>query len=305
MLLEARDLHKSYGSRSPSPACAFRSRGRNRRPARPQRRRQDHDRLHDRRPAARRTAARCASTATRSSGDDRPRQAPHRPGAAGDRAVRGRPATNLGFFGALYGLAARRSERCRDALDAGGLERSRQGQPQSFSGGMKRRLNIAGALLHDPDLLLLDEPTVGVDPQSRNAIFDNLEALKTRGKTLVYTTHYMEEAERLCDRIVIVDHGKVIARGTLDQLYATLPAAQSLDIDVDGTVDVQRLGREPGVGSARQDEGRLSIGVDDLARAGPLLSWLAVQGHAVRGVASARATLENVFLALTGRQLRD
>ena len=88
---------------------------------------------------------------------------------------------------------------------------------------MKRRLNLAAALLHDPQILLLDEPTVGVDPQSRNAIFDNLETLKNRGKTLVYTTHYMEEAERLCDRLVIVDHGKVIADDTLHELHALLP----------------------------------------------------------------------------------
>ena len=123
--------------------------------------------------------------------------------------------------------------------------------------------------------------------------------------TIRFSSQSMEEAERLCDRVVIVDHGKVVAGGTLEQLYATLPAAQSLDVDIDGMVDLRRLGREPGVGSARQDDGRLCIGVDDLTRAGALLSWLAAQGHAVRGVASARASLENVFLALTGRQLRD
>ncbi|MEP6942188.1 MAG: ABC transporter ATP-binding protein [Betaproteobacteria bacterium] len=218
-----------------------------------------------------------------------------------------RPAlSNLRLFGALYGIGgALLDERCRDALALVGLSERARDKPQSFSGGMKRRLNIACALIHDPDLLLLDEPTVGVDPQSRNAIFDNLEALKRRGKALVYTTHYMEEAERLCDRIVIVDHGKVVAGGTLEQLYATLPAAQALQIDVDGAVDLQRLGREPGVGSARQDEGKLFIGVDDLARAGPLLSWLATEGHRVRSITSGRATLENVFLALTGRQMRD
>jgi ABC-2 type transport system ATP-binding protein len=92
-----------------------------------------------------------------------------------------------------------------------GLGDRRNDRVKTFSGGMKRRLNIAGALLHDPDLILLDEPTVGVDPQSRNAIFENLEALKQRGKTLLYTTHYMEEAERLCDRVLIMDQGKVLA----------------------------------------------------------------------------------------------
>jgi ABC-2 type transport system ATP-binding protein len=94
---------------------------------------------------------------------------------------------------------------------------------KTFSGGMKRRLNLAAGLLHDPDILLLDEPTVGVDPQSRNAIFDNLEELKRRGKALLYTTHYMEEVERLAERIVVIDHGRVIADDTLSSLQTRLP----------------------------------------------------------------------------------
>ena len=101
-----------------------------------------------------------------------------------------------------------------------GLSDRRNDRVKTFSGGMKRRLNIAGALLHDPDLILLDEPTVGVDPQSRNAIFENLEVLKQRGKTLIYTTHYMEEAERLCDRVLIMDHGHVLADDTVAALKA-------------------------------------------------------------------------------------
>ena len=128
---------------------------------------------------------------------------------------------NLRFFGALYRLR-------RDALDAAiaaslelvGLTERARDRVKSFSGGMKRRLNLAAGLLHDPDVLLLDEPTVGVDPQSRNAIFENLEILKRRGKALLYTTHYMEEAERLADRIVVLDHGRVIADDTLAGLYA-------------------------------------------------------------------------------------
>src|SRR6266542_867137 len=128
---------------------------------------------------------------------------------------------NLRFFGALYRLTG-------DALDAAiaaslelvGLTERGRDRVKSFSGGMKRRLNLAAGLLHDPDVLLLDEPTVGVDPQSRNAIFENLEILKRRGKALLYTTHYMEEAERLADRIVVLDHGRVIADDTLAGLYA-------------------------------------------------------------------------------------
>jgi ABC-2 type transport system ATP-binding protein len=168
---------------------------------------------------------------------------------------------------------------------------------------MKRRLNIACALIHDPEVLLLDEPTAGVDPQSRNAIFDNLELLKRAGKALIYTTHYMEEAERLADRIVIVDHGRVVASGTQAQLYALLPAAQTLHVEVDGEPDDALLHGMPGVHRVGQ---RLDVRVTDIARdTGPMLAALAGRGVKVRGLASARATLEDVFLTLTGRQLRD
>src|SRR3954468_17437402 len=115
---------------------------------------------------------------------------------------------NLDLFAALYDISGTAAKKAiGEALELVGLKDRANDKVGTFSGGMKRRLNLAAALLHDPSVLLLDEPTVGVDPQSRNAIFDNLETLKARGKTLVYTTHYMEEAERLCDRIVIVDHG--------------------------------------------------------------------------------------------------
>jgi ABC-2 type transport system ATP-binding protein len=136
---------------------------------------------------------------------------------------------NLQLFGGLYGLgAAELQSRAKAALALVGLADRSTDRVKTFSGGMKRRLNIAGALLHEPDLLLLDEPTVGVDPQSRNAIFDNLEELKRRGKTLLYTTHYMEEAERLCDRVLILDHGQILADDTVahfKQQYTNLEAA--------------------------------------------------------------------------------
>src|SRR5438093_10409601 len=128
---------------------------------------------------------------------------------------------NLRFFGALYDLSgAVLDTAIRAALDLVGLADRVADRVKTFSGGMKRRLNLAAGLLHDPDILLLDEPTVGVDPQSRNAIFENLRTLKRRGKALLYTTHYMEEAERLADRIVVIDHGRVIANDTLGGLQA-------------------------------------------------------------------------------------
>ena len=132
---------------------------------------------------------------------------------------------NLELFGALYGQKGEALKaRAAAALELVGLADRAKEKPSTFSGGMKRRLNIACALVHDPDILVLDEPTAGVDPQSRNAIFDNLEALRGRGKAIVYTTHYMEEAERLCDRVMIMDHGKVVANGTLAELRTLAPA---------------------------------------------------------------------------------
>jgi ABC-2 type transport system ATP-binding protein len=216
-------------------------------------------------------------------------------------------AANLELFGALYGLAGvLLRERVDAAMQLVGLADRAKDKPSHFSGGMKRRLNIAAALVHDPDVLILDEPTVGVDPQSRNAIFDNLELLRDRGKALLYTTHYMEEAERLCDRVVIMDHGEVVASDTLQGLYQRLPAVATLELEVEGTVDLAALGREPGITRPSQVGTRLHAGVADLGHAAPaLLAWLAGHGHAVHRISSGRADLEDVFLSLTGRQLRD
>jgi len=180
---------------------------------------------------------------------------------------------NLRLFGALYGVeGALLRERCAAALDLVGLTDRAEAKPSTFSGGMKRRLNIACALVHDPDALILDEPTVGVDPQSRNAIFDNLELLRSRGKAIVYTTHYMEEVERLCDRIVIVDRGKVIASDTREGLRGLLPSAKRYEVE--GAVDEE------------------------------ILALLAQRGVMVH-TSTSGASLEDVFLHLTGRQHRD
>jgi ABC-2 type transport system ATP-binding protein len=143
---------------------------------------------------------------------------------------------NLHLFGSLYGVTgAALAEAIESVLRLVGLADRAGDRVKTFSGGMKRRLNLAAGLLHDPDILVLDEPTVGVDPQSRNAIFDNLEQLKARGKALLYTTHYMEEAERLADRIVIMDHGHVLANDTLNGLRARAHSG------ADGTVSLETL----------------------------------------------------------------
>jgi ABC-2 type transport system ATP-binding protein len=222
---------------------------------------------------------------------------------------------NLQLFAALYDLDGAAAKRAiGEALELVGLADRAQERVKNYSGGMKRRLNLASALLHDPQILLLDEPTVGVDPQSRNAIFDNLEVLKQRGKTLLYTTHYMEEAERLCDRVIIMDHGKVVADDTLEGLYRLLPVTNLLAVELDGDQETLRLHdlkldelrALPGVRSAKLDTGTLRVGVEDLATETPrVLQWLVERGHLYHHVASERADLETVFLTLTGRSLRD
>jgi ABC-2 type transport system ATP-binding protein len=216
---------------------------------------------------------------------------------------------NLTFFAALYSIRGGSAKRAiDDALNLVALSDRANDKVKTFSGGMKRRLNLAAALLHDPQILLLDEPTVGVDPQSRNAIFDNLETLKKRGKTLIYTTHYMEEAERLCDRIVIIDHGKVVANDTLQDLHKLLPVTNVIAIEldnVDGFKPEEMLAL-PEVRSAALDQSTLRVGVHDLSRGAPsILGWLTENGHAYHHVSSEQPNLETVFLTLTGRSLRD
>ena len=189
---------------------------------------------------------------------------------------------NLRFFGAIYGLhGARLAARVQWALDFVGLAPRARDGVATYSGGMKRRLNLAAALVHDPELLLLDEPTVGVDPQSRNALFDNIEALRREGRTVVYTTHYMEEAVRLCDRIAIVDQGRLLALGTLDELLTAHAGPPVL------------------VASTSEGEVRTPT-----TRPLEALTALAAS-TTVTDFRVERPTLEDVFLQLTGRSLRD
>ncbi len=218
---------------------------------------------------------------------------------------------NLELFGALYDLSGQRLTGSIDrALNLVGLSDRRNDAVAVFSGGMKRRLNLAAALLHDPEVILLDEPTVGVDPQSRNAIFENLEGLKRSGKALLYTTHYMEEAERLCDRIIIIDHGRIIADDTQQGIYRLLPAPNVLHIHltpstepVNWLADVRSL---DGIRAVDLDRSLLRIGVVSITQAAPrILDWLNTRAVAYDHVSSERANLETVFLTLTGRSLRD
>jgi len=188
------------------------------------------------------------------------------------------------------------------------LEDRTRGKVSTFSGGMKRRLNIAVAMLHRPEALILDEPTVGVDPQSRNAIFEVLKDLQARGMTLLYTTHYMEEAARLCDRIAIMDHGRIMAEDTPSGLLRLLPASNRLIVDFldGGATEAARQIAPAGVNAMHVQGSELVFDLDDVASGGPkALEWLARGGHRFTGFRSEHATLEDVFLQLTGRSLRD
>jgi len=217
---------------------------------------------------------------------------------------------NLSLFGTLYGLTGKALVTATArVLESVGLRDRAKDPVTTFSGGMKRRLNLAVALLHDPALLILDEPTVGVDPQSRNAIFENLESLRAAGKALLYTTHYMEEAERLCDRIVIMDEGRVMAEDTLEGLLTRLPATGILCVSFDVEPPETALNALKGnaaIANLVFERGRLRLELGDLPTHTPqVLQQLADLGLRWSHVECERASLETVFLALTGRSLRD
>ncbi|RJL32480.1 ABC transporter ATP-binding protein [Bailinhaonella thermotolerans] len=216
---------------------------------------------------------------------------------------------NLAFFGRLYGLAGRDLRRRVDeVLDVTGLsERSREAVSK-YSGGMARRLNIAAGLLNRPRLLVLDEPTAGVDPQSRGAILDAVARLAGEGVAVLYTTHYMEEAERLCDRVGILDGGRMRAEGTHRELVSLVGAGDHVLITVDGAAAgaVPALERTPGVTRVDADEARLELLVAESRAVLPLiLDAVTGAGCAVRSLEVREPDLEAVFLKLTGRALRD
>ncbi len=213
--------------------------------------------------------------------------------------------SNLEIFGSFFQIGHHLlRERIAEQLHAVQLYERRKDKVKTFSGGMKRRLNLIASLLHDPPLLLCDEPTVGVDPQSRNAIFDFLMKLNGEGKTIVYTTHYMEEVERMCSRVAIIDFGKVIAEGTLDELLDRLAFEESVSIQKNAlTAGKVAVFGEFGELVEQHDHFVLKPGV------GFKLSklFLRVEEHGLgyNSVELHKPTLEALFLQLTGRRLRD
>jgi linearmycin/streptolysin S transport system ATP-binding protein len=216
---------------------------------------------------------------------------------------------NLRFFGRLYGLPSETADdRTYEVLKVIGLTDRADEQTKNYSGGMQRRLNIGIGLLHRPKLLILDEPTVGVDPQSRNAILESVERLSGEGMAVLYTTHYMEEAERLCDRIGIVDLGELKAEGTREELVSLV--GEHDRVALEGVGDLQAAADacqalEP-VRAASVQDGAIQLIVDHARRVLPdLLTTATNAGVAVRSVDVHEPDLEAVFLHLTGKALRD
>ncbi|MCA9675730.1 MAG: ABC transporter ATP-binding protein [Kofleriaceae bacterium] len=215
------------------------------------------------------------------------------------------PRENLAFFGALYGLrGAVLRERTAWVLDVAGLAERADDPARTFSGGMKRRLNLAAGLLHRPRLVVLDEPTVGVDPQSRKHIFDTIRALRDDGMTVLYTSHYMEEVEALCDRVAIMDHGAVVAQGTLDELLAA-DRAVVLEIELDGDdfAIASAATLVTAFGDVERDGAVLRIQPD--GPLAPVIAAIESAGLRIAALRSHRPDLEAVFLGLTGHTLRD
>jgi ABC-2 type transport system ATP-binding protein len=218
---------------------------------------------------------------------------------------------NLNFWGKMYGLGgADLKRRVDEALDLVGL-RDRAGERiETYSGGMRRRINIAVGLLHRPEVLFMDEPTVGIDPQSRRSILDTVKALNQQGMTVLYTTHYMEEAQELSHRIGVIDHGKLIALGTLEELTRLVGQEDAIELRIAGEHVppelTEALRRLPGISQVSAEDGAVRLLVPDANRAlADVVAAVGAHGAKIASVAVQEPNLEAVFLHLTGRALRD
>ncbi|MDP2181071.1 MAG: ABC transporter ATP-binding protein [Actinomycetota bacterium] len=217
---------------------------------------------------------------------------------------------NLSFWGRMYGLRGKAlSAAVDEALEIAGLADRARERIEKYSGGMKRRINIAAGILHKPKVLLMDEPTVGIDPQSRNHILEQVKALNNAGMTVLYTSHYMEEVEFLCDRVAIVDHGKIIAMGTIDELRKLVGDADIVRIGVDETLSdaaLDAVRAVPGVSKADCADSQLEVlAADGGAALAGVVSALNAAGEKIHSAEVIEPNLESVFLHLTGKSLRD
>ena len=216
---------------------------------------------------------------------------------------------NLMFWGSLYDIPKKKLKAEADkTLELVGLFERRYDAVKNYSGGMKRRINIASALLHRPKVLLMDEPTVGVDPQSRNRIFEVIERLNSEGMTIVYTTHYMEEAERLCDRIGIIDEGAIAAQGTLKELREISQVRDVLVLELGNLkeMDLDALKSVMQVEEVDAPANKVKIACQNVGQEIiPIVKKVQDMGGNIQGIDTIKANLETVFLKLTGKQLRD
>jgi len=214
---------------------------------------------------------------------------------------------NLRFFGKLYGLGGDDLEsRIKTVLAAVGLTDRAGDRAGTFSGGMKRRLNLAAAVVHGPKLLFLDEPTTGVDPQSRNHIFQQVRALNAAGMTVIYTSHYMEEVQLLCRRIAILDNGRLLAADSLPNLLKRLDARVRLTVAANSPRFVEGLSALPGAKKVTPTERGFDLATDTIPEMLPAVMALAAEtGTTITAIEPREPTLERVFLHLTGRELRD
>ncbi|TFF97267.1 MAG: ATP-binding cassette domain-containing protein [Promethearchaeota archaeon] len=224
------------------------------------------------------------------------------------------PIENLMFFGKMYDVDSKElSERANDLIKKVGLEDKRKTRAEKLSGGMKRRLNLIIGLVHDPDILFLDEPTAGLDPQSRRMIWDYIFELKERQKTIFLTTHYMDEADVLSDRLAIIDYGKIIAKGTPEHLKETIGKGDVLSFKIEGSIDkikdtTVELNTLDYVIDATFDDENLATRItamDGIGKIGDFISHFHEKGLKILDVEVQRNSLENVFLTLTGRSLRE
>ena len=212
---------------------------------------------------------------------------------------------NLQYWGGAQGMRdPTLRSRIAEVLELTGLQDRAREAVKKFSGGMKRRLNMAAGLIHRPKVMLMDEPTVGVDPQARNRIFEMIEELRGEGISMIYTTHYMEEAERLCDRIAIIDHGRIIALGTKDELVQNAFASRSEVLARFAKADdgVADWVKERG---GLQENGMARFTIEHATEIAGLLESAAKAGHELADISLRKPNLESVFLHLTGRELRD
>lgn len=215
---------------------------------------------------------------------------------------------NLVFWGSFYNISKKEAaERADEMLKLFELEDRKNSLIKTFSGGMKRRINIAAAMLHRPYILLMDEPTVGVDPQSRHKIYDVLAQFSQQGITIIYTTHYMDEVEKLCSRIGIIDHGEIIARGSLEELRKIADAEQNIVIHFEkkNVAELQQMKNEFGE-RLHIFEDRLVYRADNVSEELPkLIKKCTDSCESLTHIAVEQASLETVFLKLTGRKLRE